>query len=196
VNRRALRAAALGVLLVSPLALTACSAGQVTQTATQEQNVGNSAGIGDLALRNLSLPYPTGGEYTAGTDARLIAAVASTGDTDDTLVSIDGDDFEGVEVVPSAEAAASGDDLALDVPAGGTLYLSNGDGPAVTLLGLADDLTVGQYVDVTFTFEQAGEVTVPVPVGISARDLPRGEPFDFHEGEGGEGDEQQGGGPG
>ena len=45
---------------------------------------------------------------------------------------------------------------------------------------------VGQYVDVTFTFEQAGEVTVPVPVGVSTRDLPRGEPFDFHQEEGGE----------
>ena len=68
----------------------------------------------------------------------------------------------------------------------------DGDGPAVTLVGLADDLTPGEYVDVTFTFEEAGEVTVPVPVGISARDLPRGEPFDFHEGEGeGEGAGQQ-----
>src|SRR3712207_2675794 len=141
-----MRAAALGVLLLSPLALAACSAGQVTQTATQEQNVGNSAAIGDLALRNLTLPYPTGGVYSSGSDARLIAAVASTGAVDDTLVSIDGEDFDSVEVVdPSASAAPAGGGSSLDlpVPAGGTLYLSNGDGPAVTLVGLADELTPG-----------------------------------------------------
>jgi copper(I)-binding protein len=184
VNRRAPRAAALGVLLLSPLALAACSAGQVTQTATQEQNIGNNAGIGDLHLRHLSLPYPTGGVYGSGDDARLIAAVASTSATDDTLVSIEGADFDSVQVVdPATSAAASGGGGALDlpVPAGGVLYLSNGDGPAVTLVGLAEEIGVGQYVDVTFTFEEAGEVTVPVPVGTSSRDLPRGETFDFEE---------------
>jgi copper(I)-binding protein len=186
VNRRAPRAAALGVLLLSPLALAACSAGQVTQTATQEQNLGNNAGIGDLLLRGLSLPYPTGGVYRSGDDARLLAAVASTSDSDDTLVSIEGEDFDSVEVVdPSASAApaAGSSTLDLTVPAQGVLYLGTGDGPSVTLVGLADELTVGQYIDVTFTFEQAGEVTVPVPVGTSSRDLPRGEPFDFEHSE-------------
>jgi hypothetical protein len=192
VNRRAPRAAALGVLLLSPLALAACSAGQVTQTATQEQNIGNNAGIGDLLLRQVSLPYPTGGVYASGDDARLVAAVASTSSTDDTLVSIEGEDFDSVQVVdPSTSAPASGGGgggaLDLVVPANGVLYLSNGDGPAVTLVGLADEVTVGQYVDVTFTFEEAGEVTVPVPVGTPSRDLPRGEAFDFeHSEEGGE----------
>jgi copper(I)-binding protein len=187
VNRRASRAAALGVLLLSPPALAACSAGQVTQTATQEQNVGNNAGIGDLLLRGVSLPYPSGGVYGSGDDARLVAAVASTSDSNDTLVSIEGDDFDRVEVVdPSASASAAptgSNALDLAVPANGVLYLSNGDGPAVTLVGLADEIGVGEYVDVTFTFEQAGEITVPVPVGTSSRDLPRGEPFDFEHSE-------------
>src|SRR5688500_6382196 len=35
---RALRAATMGVLLLPPVALSACSAGQVTQTATQERD--------------------------------------------------------------------------------------------------------------------------------------------------------------
>ena len=185
VNRRAPRAAALGVLLLSPPALAACSAGQVTQTATQEQNLGNNAGVGDLLIRGLSLPYPTGGVYGSGDDARLLAAVASTSDSDDTLVSIEGEDFDSVEVVdPSTSTAPAGSSaLDLAVPANGVLYLSNGDGPAVTLVGLADELSVGEYVDVTFTFEQAGEITVPVPVGTSSRDLPRGEPFDFEHSE-------------
>jgi hypothetical protein len=36
--KRALRAAIVGVALFSPVALSACSAGQVTQTATQERD--------------------------------------------------------------------------------------------------------------------------------------------------------------
>lgn len=193
---RAPRAAAMGVLLLSPVALAACSAGQVSQTATQEQNLGNSADVGDLSLRGLQLPYPTGGTYASGSDARLIGAVASTAASDDTLLSIEGEAFDSVEVIdPTAEEAAADapapTTLDLTVPAGGLLYMSNGRGPAVTLVGLAEEYGAGQYVEVTFTFEEAGEVTVEVPVGIATRDLPRGEPFDFHEEEEAE---QQGGG--
>ena len=76
---RAPRAAVLGVLLLSPVALAACSAGQVSQTATQEQNLGNSADVGDLALRGLQLPYPTGGVYESGDDARLVGEQPAPG---------------------------------------------------------------------------------------------------------------------
>jgi len=190
---RALRAAAMSALLLSPVALTACSAGQVSQTAEQNRDkTGAQAGTGDLALRALQLPYPTGGVYRAGGDARLLAAVASTSDTDDTLTSIEGDAFDSVEVVdPNATSAATpGGPLDLTVPAEGTLFIGDGTGPSITLVGLSDDLGVGDYVDVTFTFEQAGEVTVPVPVATSARDLPRGEAYDFEQ----EQDREQSGG--
>jgi copper(I)-binding protein len=196
---RAPRAAALGVLLLAPLALGACSAGQVTQTATQEQNLGNQADVGPLSLRAVELPYPTGGAYAAGGEARLLAAVASNSATDDTLVSVKGEGFDSVEVVdPTATAspaagAAAGGSVDLTVPAGGTLYIGNGDGPSITLVGLAEQLGVGQYLDVTFTFQQAGEVSMQVPVAVASRDLPRGDAFDFHEVPD---DEQSGGGPG
>jgi copper(I)-binding protein len=186
---RGLRAAAMGVLLLSPIALAACSAGQVAQTATQEQNLGNSADVGQLHLRALELPYPTGGEYTSGANARLLGAIASDATTDDTLVSIEGAAFSSVEIVdPSASSTAgtgssSGSGSGLTIPAGGTLFIGNGNGPSVTLVGFSAPVGVGQYVDVTFTFQQAGAVTVSIPVATAARDLPRGEPFDFHGGE-------------
>jgi copper(I)-binding protein len=194
---RALRAAAVSALLLSPVALTACSAGQISQTAEQNRDkTGTQVDVGDLALRALELPYPTGGIYQSGSDARLLAGIVSTSDTDDTLVSIEGEDFESVDVVdPNATASAAPGATSLDltVPAQGTLYLGNGTGPAVTLVGLSDDLGVGQSVDVTFTFEQAGAITVPVPVAASGRDLPRGDAFDF---EPEQEREQTGGGPG
>ncbi len=194
---RGLRAAATAALLLSPVALGACSAGQVAQTAEQNRDkAGNMTAVGDLVLRAVELPYPTGGVYTAGSDARLLAAVVSSGETTDTLVSIEGDQFDSVDVVDpdaAAEPANNTDSLDLAVPADGILYLGNGTGPSVTLVGLADDLGVGQSINVTFTFEQAGAVTLPVPVATSGRDLPRGEAFDFepeHE------REQRGGGTG
>jgi copper(I)-binding protein len=180
---RAPRAAAIGALLLAPVALSACSAGQVTQTSTQEQNFGGQMDVGPLNLRALELPYPTGGVYPSGSDARLLGAVVSSADVPDTLVGITGPDFTGVEVVdPTAAAAGAAPSAAvsLPVPADGTLFLGDGQGPAVTLVGLADDLSVGQYVDVTFSFTNSGDVTVPVPVGTATRDLPRGEAFDFH----------------
>jgi copper(I)-binding protein len=189
---RALRAAAMGALLLSPAVLTACGAGQVSQTATQEQNLGNTADVGPLAIRGLQLAYPTGGVYPAGSDARLIGTVVSSAPAADTLVGIEGDGFTDVDVVdpsaPAAGAGAPGGQLSIDVPAQGALILGTGQGPSVTLVGLTEELTVGQYLDVTFTFEEAGAVTVAVPVGVASRDLPRGEAFDFHE-EGGGGSE-------
>ncbi|MGY1842443.1 copper chaperone PCu(A)C [Modestobacter sp. SYSU DS0875] len=200
---RAPRVAVMGALLLSPIAFTACSAGQVAQTAEQERDkVGAMASAGDLRLRALNLAYPPGGTYSSGSDARLVGAVASSGNTEDTLVSIEGDAFDGVEVVdPSAAvpaAAASGsDELDLTVPPQGILLLTSGDGPTITLTGLDEELGVGQYIDVTFVFEEAGEVTVPVPVGTPPRDLPRGEAFDWHhEEEGIESGESHGTEPG
>jgi copper(I)-binding protein len=193
---RALRAAALGVLLLSPVALSACSAGQVAQTAEQNRDkTGAQTNVGPLALRAVELPYPTGGIYPSGGDARLLAAVASTSDTDDTLTAIAGDAFTSVQVVdPNATTPATpGGPLHLTVPANGTLFIGNGTGPSVTLVGLSKGLSVGQFVQVTFTFAQAGQVTVPVPVGTSARDLPRGQAYDF---EPTQPNDQKGGGPG
>ncbi|MCZ2836279.1 copper chaperone PCu(A)C [Modestobacter sp. VKM Ac-2985] len=188
---RAPRAAVMGVLLLTPIGLTACSAGQVTQTSSQEPLAGVQADLEDLQLRALTLPYPTGGQYASGSDARLVGAIASTGIEGDTLVSIEGEAFDSVEVVDpdAAELAADGsasEDLGLTIPPDGILYLSSGGGPTVALVDLAEEIGAGESIDVTFTFEEAGEVTVPVPVGVPTRDLPRGEEFDFHGEEGGE----------
>jgi copper(I)-binding protein len=96
---RALRAAAMGVLLLSPVALSACSAGQVSQTAAENRDkVGGLANGGDIAIREAQLAYPVGGSYAAGSDARLVAAIVNTGPDPDTLVSITGDEIGGAQV--------------------------------------------------------------------------------------------------
>ena len=210
---RALRAATMGVLLLSPIALSACSAGQVTQTATQQRDkTGAMAQVGHITLREAQLAYPTGGTYEAGDDAELMVAIVNEGDKSDTLTGVDGKGFSDAVIsdgtsssaatssaAPSS-AATSGSAASSSAPSSsatsssatpsgsieipaGTTIYVGLDDSSVTLTGLDDSLTTGQFLDVTLTFEEAGDVTVPVTVANPKRALEHGDPFDFHQGE-------------
>jgi copper(I)-binding protein len=222
---RALRAAAMGVLLLSPIALSACSAGQVSQTAAENRDkVGGLANVGDIAIRQAQLAYPVGGSYAAGGDARLLAAIVNTGADPDTLVSITGDEIGGAEVTaagtpttaapttttaapttptttaaPTAGApttapapttpapttaapttAPGSGPLNVPIPGNTNVYIG-GSGPTITLTGLSRTVTPGDTIEVTMTFQRAGDVPVQLVVATPPRDIPRGEPFDFEQ---------------
>ena len=55
-----------------------------------------------------------------------------------------------------------------EVPAGGALMLERG-GKHVMLMGLTGALEQGETVTLTLTFEQAGDVTVEVPVDLTRK---------------------------
>ena len=181
---RVVRAAAVGVLVLSPVVLSACSADQIAQTATQDRDIrGGQADVGDIHLRTATTAYPESGAYEVGGEAVLEVAVANSGTADDELVDISGSGFDSYTV---ALLLGAGDDITVtdtgfELRAGQNVYV--GDSVVVVLEGLTEALTPAQALDVTFTFRDAGEVTVPVLVGTPAEDLPRGEDFDFHEGE-------------
>lgn len=104
---RALRAATVGVLLLSPVVLSACGAGQTPQTALEQRDkVGAMAKVGDLTVREATLAYPDGGSYSAGSDAELQVAIANDGTQDDTLTGVTGDGFSGAVFTDAASAAA------------------------------------------------------------------------------------------
>lgn len=186
---RALRAAIVGVALFSPIALSACSAGQVTQTASQDRDrVGAMAEVGDVTLRQVQLAYPRSGSYDAGDDAELIMAIVNTGDEPDRLLSIEGEGFGDVEIsaassedgstgTPTAGGTSASDEIVL--PPDVTVFVGSDDVTA-TLTDLDESLTVGQYVPLVLTFENAGEVTVDATVATPPSALERGESFDFH----------------
>jgi copper(I)-binding protein len=185
---RALRAATIGALLLSPIALSACSAGQVTQTSAQERDkVGATAQVGEITVRAVELAYPNGGRYEEGDDAELHMAIVNAGPEDDALVDITGEGFDRIRITGSGTATPTtspstpgGSDDGIAVPADTAVYLGE-NAPTVTLAGLSDALTTGQSVEITLVFQQAGEVTLQVPVATPSSDLPRGENFDFHE---------------
>jgi copper(I)-binding protein len=180
---RALRAATMGVLLISPIALTACSAGQVTQTAGQERDkTGGQAQVGDLTLRQAALVSPRGGTYDEGDDADLRLAIVNGGMEDDTLVGIEGDGFAEAEVRTSGASGTStggsGDEI--DIPAGAAVFIGEDGDATVTLNDLGEPLTTGQYLDLTLVFENAGEIDLQVTVANPEEAEERGEAFDFH----------------
>ena len=142
---RALRAAVVGALLLSPVALSACSAGQVAQTATQQQDkVGWSAAAGDITIRDARLAYPSDGEHAAGSDPRLVLAISNSGQEADTLLDISGDGFASAELTGAAPAAggAAGSGLDLEIPPQTNVFIGDG-GPGVALTDLDEPLTSG-----------------------------------------------------
>jgi copper(I)-binding protein len=187
----------MGVLLLSPLALGACGSGQVTQTATQDRDKsGPQAEVGDITLRSVVLEYPSSGRYEAGSDAELSAAIVNAGDEADSLVSIQGDAFQGVRAIggdaaPVSDPSGFATELGIEIPGDESVFLG-GDGPTILLENLAEPLTSGQSVELTLTFQEAGEVTVRAMVDSPEEEVARGEAYDFHQEEQhGEGDERE-----
>jgi copper(I)-binding protein len=170
---RALRAATMGVLVLSPLALSACSAGQVTQTASQERDkTGAQAQVGDITLREGRLAYPRGGVYEAGDDAELELAIVNSGQQSDTLTDVEGDGFSSADI----------SDDEIEIPTDSTVFVGEGD-ITITLTDLDEGITTGQILKVTLTFQDAGDITIPVTVSNPDRALERGESFDFQQGD-------------
>lgn len=166
--------AALGLGTV--VALAGCSAGQVTQTDTQVAAVNGGNGVvKQIEIRDAQFTFPaSGSDYRAGSSAPLELVVSNQG-PDDKLVSV------------SSPYAASG-------TVGGTTDLRQGTAlraygaqppldPAqqaatgqrtvdITLNGLKQNITPGVTIPVTFTFQNAGPVTVQVPIGKDQRPRP------------------------
>lgn len=174
---RALRAATVGVLLLTPVALTACGAGQVDQTASQVRDkTGPSAKIGNLYLRQVQLAPPSGGTYAAGDDAELTMSIANAGSTDDALVAIRGDGFSGVRVagtgtsatptgtaaaVPAATTPAT--TPAATTPAAATATPSATAVPVVTPGATTPATTTAAATSAPATPTASSTVNIPIP---------------------------------
>ena len=99
--------------------------------------------------------------------------ITNEGETDDALVSVSTDRADLAEVhetrVQDEIAVMMPHDGALEIPAGESVSLEPG-GLHVMLIGLTDDIRLGDTFDVTLTFEDAGEVTLPVTAVYDAEE--------------------------
>lgn len=174
--------------VAASVVLSGCSAGQVSQTATQEPAVnGTSGNVGNIALRNVHLRAEQTTDYVQpGTDVELLFVAANNSpDVADKLVSITSD---------IGEVTLTGGG---DLPMNGSLLVGAPDGQVAALesvepadaaeakVELNKPITNGLTYDFTFTFQNAGQTTVPVP--ISAGESPRREEAGSSAGHGGGG---------
>jgi copper(I)-binding protein len=174
-EKRAVARVGLAVCgLFAATALVGCGAGQISQVATQEPAVNGTGGtINTVALRNVHLQaVQTSDSLKPGTEVDLIfTATNQSPDTNDRLLRITSD----VGTVTLAGDTA--------LPANGILEVGQPDGieelaalpeaadGAEAMVALSEPISNGLTYPFTFTFENAGDKTLDVP--ISAGNAPR-----------------------
>lgn len=166
-------ATAVALAAAAAISLSACSAGQITQTASQVAAVnGNYANQEDISLRNVHIVYPEGEEYSlegGGTVALAFTAVNMSEFEPERLVKISTDKAASVTIAGEAGARII---RPLTSLAAGTVNATvTEDGEEietdiilVTLNDIAEGVYPGLTVPITFTFERSGDITVDAPV--------------------------------
>ncbi|TFV63963.1 copper chaperone PCu(A)C [Geodermatophilus sp. DF01-2] len=147
------------LLLVASVGVTACGEEAYTRAPDVE------ASVGDMELRDIQLAPPPEGVYEGGSAARLEFAMVNTGREEDQLVGVSGPDFAGV-VVDGAPGSSS---LPIPIPPGETVFSGGPTGPVLILTGIDETLRTAESMPVTFTFENAGAVTVDAVVSAPLR---------------------------
>lgn len=112
-RRTALVASALFAGLAAVAVVSACSAGQLTQTGSQVAAVpGANANVGPdnrIALRNLTVAYSGPQGYPRGSSAPLVVRIFNDGTQPVRLVSVTAEDFaQSVNLVSGPTAAQAG----------------------------------------------------------------------------------------
>lgn len=170
------------------IAISGCSAGQVSQTADQVAAVnGNSADAEKIALRNIHIVYPGEG-YTNVKGGKALIALSMINNSeskDDKLVSVT-TELGPVKITPAtgksavviapqqtvvagaAKPAAKPDAHDTDShgsqPAGQKPADPEANPATIEISGLTRDITPGLTYSILFNFERNGPVKVEVPV--------------------------------
>jgi copper(I)-binding protein len=141
------------VAVLAALSLTGCAAGYQAETSRERTTLTSTSGAkGDLTLRNVFFVGPA----AAGDSLPLYFAAFNGGASDDKLLSLSSSVSAGASV-PTDTALV----------AGGKLQFNAGASTVPLLTGLKDKVLVGQTITVTLVFQQAGELTLAVPVEAS-----------------------------
>lgn len=162
----------VAILLTAALAVAGCSAGTVTQTDTVvSQAAGSTGQVGAIVLRDVSLDPGPSQTVPSGAQVPLRGTIVNEGAMPDRLVSVStpyalGFRQEGAAVIPGNTA------VRIVGAQPGPVGPPTPDSPAtmrLTLTGVTQQLRPGPTYAVTFTFERAGTVTIPlILVGVGA----------------------------
>ena len=182
----ALRRVGLGVAVAAALATSACAAGQQASTANERPTIDGVDGtVGAINLRGLNIEAPSAGSvsYPVGSDVAVKLVIVNNGQQPDQLKSITSAAFSGWHAYAStdqaeaviAESSPSATTTPTTTPTG-SVKIAPGTRKswgtpeakgALLLLGTTRVLHPGTAVRITFTFAQAGSVTLAVPIALS-----------------------------
>lgn len=159
----------VATLLTAGLALGGCSAGSVTQTDTiVSQADGANGQVGGILLRDVSLDAGPTNTVPSGGEIPLRLTIINQTPTEDRLVSVTSPyavsaRTEGPTTIPGNTSLRiiGNDPGPLGPP---DPFVRTGGSARIVLTGVTQQLRPGPTYQVTFTFEKAGTVTVPVIV--------------------------------
>lgn len=166
-------ATAVALAAAAAISLSACSAGQITQTAQQVSAVnGNYANQGDISLRNVHIVYPDSAEYSLEPGGKVILAFTAVNESahqPERLTKIATDKAKSVTIAGEVGERVIGPQTALASGAPDATATDDNEKIKtkeilVTLDGVTEGVHPGLTAAVTFTFERAGDITVNVPV--------------------------------
>lgn len=151
---------------VAALLLSGCGAGQLTGTSTQGSSAGGAnAAVGELVVRDAEIQFGTGPltavAHPAGSTAPLQMRIVNEGATADRLVFASSPfasavQISGVTDIPAGQALVVNGTTAETEPGARTAQ--------ITMTGLVNDIRAGLTYPVVLTFQNAGSVTLDVPV--------------------------------
>lgn len=157
------------------LVSAACAAGQQSETAHEQTSLdGTNGGVGQIEVLGVAFRTPQGPSYPKGASVPLMAYIANNSNAADKLVKVSSPVFSGGWAVTSgsggSSASGSGNGQPQSVRAGAAISFgisSDGSSRELVLKGLSTKLFPGMSVKVTFSFAQAGDATLDVPVQLS-----------------------------
>ncbi len=153
-QRRVLVRTTVGLLAAASLVLTGCGAGQYAQSVNEQAAMlGANGKVGDLSALNVRLQRPPGEKFPAGSDARVLLWLSNDGINPDTLT--------GVSTSAAKSVQFTGDGV---IPGQTLIDLSGETGPQLTVTGFTADLYDGVSIPMTFSFANAGSLTLNVPI--------------------------------
>ncbi len=175
--RRSTRVAVLAAsALIGAVALAGCSAGQLSQTASQESAVdGTQTVVKNVALRNVRIEALLNKDFLApgSTVDLVLVAINQSPDVADKLVGISSD--IGKVTVTGNATLPPGGTLFVGTPGGQNRKAANAVEAAETAkatVALDKPITNGPNYNFTFDFEKAGRVSLAVPISA-----PQGPPL-------------------
>ncbi|MET0864641.1 MAG: hypothetical protein ABWZ98_09935, partial [Nakamurella sp.] len=143
-------------MVAATLTISGCAAGQYSQTADQVAAIDGANGvIGDLTVLNARLAPTEREDYPAGSDARLLLWISNDSINPDTLSEVSTSAAESVEI--TGEALLPGQTL---------VDMSADTGTKVQVNGFLEDQYYGQSIPMTFSFKNAGTLTLNIPIEL------------------------------